>query len=399
MNRFIRFVAPAAITAIAVAGVNAANAGDAAAASANAYVVTNLASSLPGTSNTDPNLRNAWGVAFSPAGSPFWIADNASGKSTLYDGTGARQPQPTPLVVTIPCPKKPGQGSSCPGSSGPTGVVWNPTTNPATAFLVPGTKIPAAFIFDTEDGTLSAWAQGLSPAATAVIAVDNARMPNARLGAVYKGLAFGVNESGAFLFAANFRAGTIDVFAPNQDSSGKGLTYKTATTTGGFKDPNIPAHFAPFGIQNIDGNLIVTYAKQDAAKHDDVEADGNGYVDAFDTNGNLLKRLASKGELNSPWGVARASYAFGMFSGDLLIGNLGNGWITAITPKGPVLLNGADGGLLTIPGIWNLGLGGGANSNPSTLYFTAGPNQYFGGTFGTITPAAPSGSSGGGWSD
>jgi uncharacterized protein (TIGR03118 family) len=387
MNRSIRSVAPAAIAAIAVAGAIAAGTSVPAAAAENAYTVTVLVSNQAGAPITDKNLQNAWGVAFTPAASPFWIADNNNGLATLYDGNGTI----VPLVVTIPCPPKAGQGSSCPASAAPTGLVWNPTTNAKTAFLVPGTTIPASFIFDTEDGTISAWAGGLTTNPdTAVLAVDNSITPNAKLGAVYKGLAFGVNESGTFLFATDFRHATIDVFAPSQDASGKGLSYAPATTSGGFKDPGIPAGFAPFGIQNIDGNLIVTYAKQNAAKHDDVAGDGNGYVDAFDTDGHLLQRLASKGGLNSPWGVARASFAFGLFSGDLLIGNFGNSWINALTPTGLVPLQGTNGKPLVVvkgSGLWTLTLGGGAKSNPSILYFTAGPNDEMDGRFGTITPA------------
>jgi uncharacterized protein (TIGR03118 family) len=388
MNAFVR---TAMTAAIAVVGATAAHAAGPNAPTANAYVETDLVSNQAGAPVKDPNLKNAWGVAFSPAASPFWIADNNAGLSTLYDGDGTI----VPLVVKIPCPPKAGQGSACPTSAAPTGIVWSPTTNPASAFLVPGTKLPAAFIWSTEDGTVSAWAGGLSKNPDdAVLAVDNSETPSAKSGAVYKGLAFGVNiDSGPLLFATNFRAGTIDVFAPNQNSSGVGLSYKPATTTGGFKDPRIPAGYAPFGIQNIDGNLIVTYAKQDAVKHDDVAGEGHGFVDAFDTDGNLLQRLATRGGLNSPWGVARASYAFGPFSGDLLIGNFGNSWINALTPTGLVPLNGANGSPLVVaggPGLWTLTLGGGMKSNPSTLYFTAGPNEEMNGRFGTITPASSS---------
>ncbi len=336
----------------------------------NRYAVTPLVSDQSGAPFQDQNLKNAWGVAFSPAGSPFWVADNATGRSTLYQGDGT----PQALVVKIPGPGGPGTGT-------PTGIVWNPTTNAATAFLVPGTTTPAAFIFDTEDGTVSAWAGGLLSAPNdAVIAVDNSKS-----GAVYKGLAFGITVHGAFLFATNFHAGTIDVFAPNGSNG-----FKAATTDGGFKDPKIPMGYAPFGIQNIDGNLFVTYAKQNAQKHDDVAGPGNGFVDVFDTDGNLLRRLASRGLLNSPWGVARASFAFGRFSDDILIGNFGDGKINAVTSDGRSLepLKGTKGKPLVIDGLWTLTLGGGAKSSPSTLYFTAGPNAEMDGLFGTITPAS-----------
>jgi uncharacterized protein (TIGR03118 family) len=273
----------------------------------NAYVVNPLVSNLAGKAPVqDPNLQNAWGVAFTPAASPFWISDNNTGLSTLYDGDGTI----VPLVVTIPCPPTPGQGSSCPASAAPTGMVWNPTTNTTTGFLVPGTNLAASFIWATEDGTISAWTGGLTPPDDAVLAVDNSNTPT-NSGAVYKGLTVGVNPNGVsvnggtdfvLLFATNFRAGTVDVFAPNGSSG-----FQPVTTDGGFQDPNIPPGFAPFGIQNIDGNLFVTYALQNASKHDDQAGPGNGFVDVFDTDGHLLQRFASQGSLNSPWGVARAS--------------------------------------------------------------------------------------------
>ncbi|MBV8738728.1 MAG: TIGR03118 family protein, partial [Alphaproteobacteria bacterium] len=281
----------------------------------NRYVVTNLTSDIPGVApNTDPVLQNAWGVVFTPAGSPFWISDNATGCSTLYDGTGVPQPTP-PLQVKIPLPGGVIPSTACkhadpnnppdPTPAAPTGLVWNPTTSMTTGFLVPGTSLLATFIWDTEDGTISAWTGGLTPPDQAVLAVDNSP------GAVYKGLVFGINSNGVFLFATNFRAGTVDVFDHN---------YQPVTTKGGFSDPQIPSGFAPFGIQNIDGALFVTYAKQNAQKHDDVAGPGNGFVDVFDTDGNLLKRFASQGPLNSPWGVTRASFAFGRFSGAILVG-------------------------------------------------------------------------------
>jgi uncharacterized protein (TIGR03118 family) len=242
----------------------------------------------------------------------------------------------------------------------------------------------ATFIWDTEDGTLSAWTGGLTPPNQnqAVLAVDNSP------GAVYKGLVFGVNAKGVFLFATNFRAGTVDVFGPANSSSND--QYVPITTDGGFTDPNIPAGYAPFGIQNIDGNLFVTYAKQNAAKHDDVAGAGHGFVDVYDTDGHLLRRFASRGPLNSPWGIARASYAFGGFSGDIVIGNFGNGQINAFDSDGNFLgaLRDAKGKPLAIDGLWTLTLGGGRNSNSDTLYFTAGPNGETDGLFGTITPAS-----------
>ena len=349
----------------------------------NRYVQTNLTSDIMGVApNTDPILQNAWGVAFTPSASPFWISDNATGCSTLYDGAGAIA---APLQVKIPLPGGTVPASACmhldpknPPSvtpAAPTGLVWNPTTSTTTGFLVPGTSLPATFIWDTEDGTISAWTGGLIPANQAVLAADKSP------GAVYKGLVFGVNAQGVFLFATNFRAGSVDVFDH---------TYSAVTTKGGFADPKIPPGFAPFGIQNINGNLFVTYAKQNAAKHDDVAGPGNGFVDVFDTDGNLLKRLASRGPLNSPWGVARASFAFGPFSGDILVGNFGDGRINAFDSDGNFLgaIRDTKGKPISIDGLWTLTLGGGRNSNSDTLYFTAGPNGETDGLFGTITPAA-----------
>jgi len=376
----------------------------------NRYVVTNLVSDIPklGGKFIDPNLKNAWGVAFSPGASPFWIADNATGLSTLYDGDGTIVPLGSPSGgVTIPCPPPAtvGQGSSCPPSpppnnAAPTGMVWNPTTSMSTGFLVPLTGKVASFIWATEDGTISAWTLNLaSNPFNAVLAVNNANVPNAMVGAVYKGLATGVNATGVivtppnmtdfvFLYVTNFRAGTIEVYGPAPSSSATGF-YVPVTTDGNFTDADIPRGYAPFGIQNINGNLFVTYAKQNAAKHDDVAGKGNGFVDVFDTDGHLLRRFASRGALNSPWGVARASFDFGRFSGDILVGNFGDGRINAFDSDWNFLgqLRDTNGKPISIDGLWTLTLGGGAKSSSDTLYFTAGPTGETDGLFGTITPA------------
>src|SRR5580704_889696 len=326
-----RNLVSAAIAALAVTGATAVHADDDSFKSQrNAYVVNGLVSDQNGAAEfQDPVLRNAWGVAFTPGASPFWISDNASGCATLYDGTGVK----VALQVAIPLPDNSVPSTACqpastqtnpppPTPAAPTGLVWNPTTT----FVVPGTGTPgiaASFIFATEDGTISAWAGTIPDPTHAVIAVDNSKTPSAANGAVYKGLVFGINaKGGVLLYGTNFRAGTIDVFAPNGSTG-----FKPATIGGNFTDPKIPAGFAPFGIQNINGDLFVTYAKQNTARHDDVAGPGNGFVDVFDTNGFLLRRFASRGPLNSPWGVARASFAFGRFSDDILVGNFGNGKI------------------------------------------------------------------------
>jgi uncharacterized protein (TIGR03118 family) len=391
MKHVSRTLSAAAVIAMCVAVASAVrgDAGDEPANGPNRYVVTNLTSDLPGIApNTDPVLQNAWGVAFTPGASPFWIADNATGCSTLYDGTGVPQPQPMPLLVKLPLPGGTVPATACkhadpqnppnPTPASPTGLVWNPTAT----FLVPNTTKPATFIWSTEDGTISAWTGGLTPPDQAVLAVDNSSS------AVYKGLVFGANVHGVFLFATNFRAGTIDVFAPHGPAGFRPAT--SAEVDGDFMDPDIPAGFAPFGIQNINGDLFVTYAMQDAAKHDDVAGPGNGFVDIFNTDGHLLRRFASRGALNSPWGVTRASFAFGRFAGDILVGNFGNGRINAFDSDGHFLgqLKDGHGKPIVIEGLWTLTLGGGRNSSSDTLYFTSGPNDETDGLFGAITPAS-----------
>jgi len=388
MRQLVRISLSAAVIAIAISAATLKADGDDSRAERNAYVVTALVGNLPGSAAMqDPVLQNAWGIAFSPAGSPFWVNDNDTGCSTLYAGDGTR----IALQVAIPLPG----GSVAPNScqpfdfsnppattpAAPTGIVWNPSTS----FLVPGTKIAAAFIFATEDGTLSAWAGGLSPAADAVLAVDNSANPTAATGAVYKSLVFGLSAKGLLLYAANFRHATVDVFGPN----GANGLFTPATTDGAFIDPNIPAGYAPFGIANLDGDLFVTYAKQNEQMHDDVAGRGHGFVDVFDTDGHLLRRFASRGPLNSPWGVTRASFAFGRFSGKILIGNFGNGHINAFDDDGRFAgeLEDGHGKPLAIDGLWTLTLGGGRGSSSDALYFAAGPNGETNGLFGTIAPA------------
>src|SRR5215470_12868536 len=301
------------VTAIGVLGCSGlAFADDPNANNGTVYIQTNLVSNLPNVATTtDPDLQNAWGVANAPGG-PLWVSDNNDGLSTLYDGAGAK----VNLTVTIPSPPK-----GTPPST-PTGMVWNPT---AAFTITNGTATaPATFIFDGEDGTITAWNPTVDPVvngkSTATLVVDNSAA-----GAVYKGLAFGTNVHGNFLFATNFAAGTVEVY----DN-----TFAPAALDGNFSDPEIPAGFAPFGIANIDNNLYVTYAKQNAQKNDVVPGAGLGFVDVFTTDGVLIKRFASRGKLNAPWGVTRATQNFGEFSGAILIGNFGSmgraaNWINA----------------------------------------------------------------------
>jgi uncharacterized protein (TIGR03118 family) len=320
----------------------------------------------------DPNLQNSWGVANAPGG-PLWVSDNNDGLSTLYDGNGVK----IGLTVTIPLPA----GRAPPPAAAPTGMVWNPTTGfPIT---VRPTTVPATFIFDTEDGTISAWNPAVDPViggkSTATLVVDNSGK-----GAVYKGLAFATNKHGNFLFATNFAAGTVEVYDKN---------FAPATLDGNFSDPEIPFGFAPFGIANI------TYAKQNAQKNDVVPGAGLGFVDVFSTDGVRIKRFASRDVLNAPWGVARATQNFGDLSGSILIGNFGAqgdfaGQINAFSGgkdndfQGP--LQAANGKPISIDGLWSIVFGTFLNSDADTLYFTAGPMQQQNGLFGKIV-AQPSG--------
>jgi uncharacterized protein (TIGR03118 family) len=315
------------------------------------YQQVNLASDgfVP-AANTDPNLINPWGISYS-ATSPFWVSDNGTGVATLYNGSGQPFPVGSPLVVTVP-------------PSAPTGQVFNG----GIGFEVsPGR--PARFIFATEDGTISGWNPTANPT-TAILKVDSSAS-----GAVYKGLAIGNNGAGDFLYAANFNSGAIDVFDTN---------FAPTTLAGGFIDPNIPSGFAPFNIQNLGGKLYVTYA-------DDVPGPGKGFVDVFDLNGNLLRRLISDGSLNSPWGLALAPGNFGEFSNDLLVGNFGDGTINAFDPMDGTYygtLLDTMGDPIAIDGLWGLIFGNGGNAgDPNVLYFTAGPGGEQHGLFGSLAPA------------
>lgn len=318
---------------------------------------SNLVSDMSGlAASTDPNLINPWGIAFSPSG-PFWIADNNSGKSTLYNGAGT----PQSLVVNIPSPMATTGGTA-------TGQVFNGTTS----FNLPNGS-PALFIFSTEDGTIVGW--NGAAGTNAVLVADRSSIPFAGAGAVYKGLAIGGNASGNFLYATNFRAGTVDVFDTN---------FQPVLLAGSFTDPNMPAGFAPFGIQNVGGELFVAYAKQDAAKHDDVDGAGSGLIDDFDANGNFKRRFASGTAaggalttLNSPWGMAVAPASFGAFGSALLVGNFGDGHISAFSISSGAFLGqlqaAGTGNPVAIPGLWGLTFGNGGSAGVAgTLYFTAG---------------------------
>lgn len=333
----------------------------------NAYLPTNLVSdgTIP-ANHTDPNLVNPWGIAFNPFG-VVWVADNHTGKSTLYDGNGV----PQSLVVTIP----PAGDTGEPGN--PTGIVFNGSGE----FVVSqaGASGPARFIFATESGTIAAWAPAVDPT-NALLVMDNTAS-----GAIYKGLAMAANGTEFLLYATDFHNARIDVF----DSD-----FNPTSVSGSFLDSAIPSGFAPFGIQNIQGNLYVTYAKQDADGEDDVPGAGFGFVDVFDPDGHLLKRLIKRGRLNAPWGLALAPFAFGKFSNRLLVGNFGDGRINAYditTGEFEGQLQRPDGRPLTIEGLWGLSFGNGVeHQHTNKLFFTAGPGDENHGLYGRIEAASSS---------
>lgn len=340
------------LCALATAAVFAGGAQRLLADGANNFTQTNLVSDIPGVAKTtDPNLVNPWGVSFS-ATSPFWVSDNGTGLATLYNGAGDK----LGLVVSIP-PS---------GTSAPTGQIFNSTANFNSDL----------FIFASESGQITGWRGALGTTAETLY--------NSSSDAVYKGLAIGTTTTGTYLYATDFRNNQITVLP------GTGAP----ALPGNFTDPNLPAGYAPFNIENVNGLLYVTYAVQDSAKHDDVAGAGNGIVDVFDLQGNFKQRLITGGTLNSPWGMAIAPVGFGGFGNDLLVGNFGDGTINVFDPATGALianLDGFNGKPLINLGLWDLTFGNGGNGgNASDLYFTAGiPGDGMledHGLFGSIAP-------------
>ncbi len=333
---------------------------------ADRYRQTNLVSDVSGLAQiTDPNLVNSWGIVHPPMG-PWWVADNGMGVSTLYNGTGIPFPIGNPLIVIIPPPQ---DGS---GPSTPTGIVFNGGPD---FEVIPGK--PAAFIFVTEDGTISAWNRTVDPN-NATLKVDNSP------GAVYKGATIAKKDNMNVLYVANFRGGTVDVFDTNFN--------KVTLAAGAFTDKRIPSGFAPFNVQNIEGKIFVSFAQQDSQKHDNTNGPGLGFVDVFDPDGNLLMRLKHGNWMDAPWGITLAPSDFGKFSEHLLVGNFGSGQIAAFDPENGNFngfLKGLDGKPISIEGLWGLGFGNGANAGPvNTLFFAAGINDEQHGLFGTIKPVS-----------
>lgn len=318
------------------------------------YVQHNLVADRPGhAASTDPNLVNPWGLSAGPS-SPLWVSDNGKDVSTLYNGGMSGTPISTvPLVVSTP-------------GGAPTGQVFNNTTG----FIVPGTGNPASFIFAGEHGDITAWNSG-----TAAVRVAHTK------GAVYKGLALVHSPFGALLLAANFHTNRVDVF---------NAKFHRLNVGGLFRDNKLPKGYAPFNVAAIGTRVFVAYARQDAARHDDVPGHGHGFIDTFTTYGTPLHRFASRGDLNSPWGLTLAPKKFGSFSQDLLVGNFGDGRIHVFNPStGHELatLRRPNGNAIVIDGLWGLLVGNSTAGGPNAVWFSAGPGAEAHGLLGTLTKA------------
>lgn len=325
---------------------------------------TNLVSDLPGVALIlDPDLVNPWGISMSPT-SPFWVANNASGKATLYAGdVNGSAFVKNPLVVEIP------------GGS-PTGTVFNPTSD----FVVQsGTaSARALFLFASQTGIISGWNAGVPPPPTST---------HAQVGgtndAVYTGLAIGqvttTTGTANYLYAADFEHKKIDVYDK---------TFQVVTLDGSFADPNIPDSYAPFNIQNLAGKLYVTYAQQSHKEPDEETDHGSGFVDVFDTSGHLLQRLIQGNHLNAPWGLALAPSNFGSFSSMLIVGNFGDGHLHAYDPatgKYQGEMKDESGTPIVIDGLWGITFGNGGNGGDrNALYFASGPDDETHGLFGSL---------------
>jgi uncharacterized protein (TIGR03118 family) len=327
------------------------------AAAAGGYRVHLLASDESGeAAHTDPNLVNGWGLAAGPS-TPWWVADEGTDKSTLYDTDGT----PLPLVVEV--------------TGGPTGTVFNGSSD----FVVSHNSKsgPSRFLFATGSGKIKGWSPDVSTR-KAFTVVDRSGVD-----AVYTGLAINTLRGSNYMYAADFSNARVDVF----DGS-----FMRQTWAGAFRDPSLPDGYSPFGIQAIDGFVFVTYALQDEEEPDE-EVTGRhlGFVDAYSARGDLIARVASQGALNAPWGVAWAPDNFGEFSGDVLVGNLGNGRVNAYRLTGGTwqfdgTLRHPSGHAVVIDGLWGIGFGNGTASGPTnTLYFAAGPEDETHGYFGSVT--------------
>jgi uncharacterized protein (TIGR03118 family) len=335
------------------------------------YRQINLVSDQHGKAKLpDADLVNAWGLAASPGtnakpGSPLWVADNGSDKATLYQGNGPMAVSKVGLVVHVT-------------GAAPTGQVFNAEQS---AFVVRdkmGHSGPSMFLFDTENGTIDGWNPAVNPnGSNPSVVTEVAKHKGAK--AVYKGLAIAALHGKPFLYATNFRSGRIEAY---------NAKFKRARLPGGmFVDRHLPSGYGPFGIAEMKGKLYVTFAKQDATKHDDVAGRGHGFVDVFTNSGKFVRRLVTRGALDSPWGLAVAPRGFGRFSGDLLVGNFGNGHINVYNPmtgKHLGQLQRPNGKPIVIDGLWGLMFGNGNAAKTSELLFSAGPNDESHGLLGKI---------------
>jgi len=354
--------------ALAAGALGAAPAG--AAAHVSAYRQINLVSDQAGKANLkDPDLVNAWGLAASPGtnaspGSPLWVADNGSDKATLYAaGSSPTSVSKVPLTVDVT-------------GAAPTGQVFNADPNAFTVSDSQGNSGSSLFLFDTENGTIDGWSPnvgGPSPSTVTEVARDNGA------NAVYKGLAVATVKGKSFLYATNFRSGRVEAY----DS-----TFTPVEMPGGlFVDPGLPAGYGPFGIAEIMGHLYVSFAKQDATLHDDTAGPGHGFVDVFTNTGAFVRRLVTRGALNSPWGMALAPRSFGRFGGDLLVGNFGNGLINVYNATNGAWLgrlSQRNGLPIQIDGLWGLMFGNGNAAGTNQLIFSAGPSKESHGLLGKI---------------
>ncbi len=356
------------------------------------YAQTNLVSSASGVAPvTDPQLINPWGLS-RMSSSPWWISDNATGLSTLYNGAGAKQA----LIVTIP-PADPNNKNTPTGT--PTGTIAN---GGQTDFLLAPGK-PSLFLFSTIDGTIAGW----NPTVAVAHAVTVVKTTD---GSSYKGLTSAFIDGRRYLYAANFTKGRVDVydnaFQPvklskehfDEDSS----DHEGHSSENSFVDESLPPSYVPFNVQAIGNDIVVTYALHEEGARFETDGPGLGFVDIYSSTGRLLRRLEHGDWLNAPWGVALAPVDFGRFSHDMLIGQFAgggetqsSGFIAAYdlaTGKFDGLLQDASGKPLAINGVWALSPGNVSPNNSDAaaapaaeMYFTAGPNHGSGGLLGYLT--------------
>jgi uncharacterized protein (TIGR03118 family) len=362
--------------ALTVLGVAAAPAGASPPGGhASGYRQINMVADRPGfASLTDPDLVNAWGLSASPGtnaapGSPLWVSDNGTDKTTLYAGATAT------TVVKVPTFLN---GIDV-TSRAPTGQVFNTASSGFVVQDKNGHSGRAAFIFDSENGGIDGWnpavgATGSGPSTVTEVAVKNGA------NAVYKGLAIAqASDGNTYLYAANFRSGRVEAYDG---------TFTPVELPGGlFVDKHLPAGYGPFNVQELAGKLYVSFAKQDDTLHDDVAGPGHGFVDVFTNDGAFVKRLITRGALNSPWGLALAPAGFGKFSGALLVGNFGDGRINVYNPyTGARLgqLRSPNGKPIAIDGLWGLRFGNGNAAKTNELLFSAGPDGESHGLLGKI---------------